>query len=445
MRRSGATAAAAGLRRPHVADVPGPADEQQTHRAGRGPAVGSGRAIALIAATAGVGSASSQFWIPFLAFYFLKLGATSDANALFWLGLSLAGQGLGRIVTGPVWGLLADRYGRKVMFIRALYAASVTGFIAGFATQPWHVVAGYALQGAFSGFNPAAVALVSVTVPRERLRSGLAMVTGAQYLGTTVGPALGAIFVGHLGLRGTILAGASLPAFMAILATIFVPRDEVAAGRPAVDGSPAGGSLRPREFLREVSPQFVIPLFLYFALFAGEQVLRTATPIAIKQISHSALPAGDVGWAFTAAGLGSVIGAFGLSRFAVRSQKTRISLTIIITLQALAHIVLARSRSVPVYVLTLGAIFVAQGAMIPSTNTLIAASVSPSWRGTAFGVSASFQALAFAVGPLATAGFATFSLFAVFLAVGALFLAAAVMIFLGLKEPDLTPAGSPRL
>jgi MFS transporter, DHA1 family, multidrug resistance protein len=427
-----------------VTDAPEQEQTRKPQYTGRGPAFGSARAVALIAATAGVGSASSQFWIPFLAFYFLKLGATSDANALFWLGLSLAGQGAGRIVTGPLWGVLADRYGRKIMFVRALYAASLTGFIAAFATAPWQVVAAYTLQGAFSGFNPAAVALISVSVPRERLRGGLAMVTGAQYLGTTVGPALGALFVGHLGLRGTILAGASLPAFMAILATIFVSRDEVTPRSTAAELGATGG-WRLGEFLRELSPQFAIPLFLYFALFTGEQILRTATPIAIKDIAHSALPAADIGWAFTAAGFGSVIGAFALSRWAVRPRKTRVSLTVIITLQALAHILLARSRAVPVYVLTLGFIFVAQGAMIPSTNTLIAASVSPAWRGTAFGVASSFQAAAFGVGPLTTAVFARFSLFAVFLAVGALFLAAAAMIFLGLKEPDLTPGGSPRL
>jgi DHA1 family multidrug resistance protein-like MFS transporter len=391
----------------------------------------------VVAITAGVGSLSSQFWIPFLAFYFLRLGATSDANALFWLGLALTAQGVGRILTGPLWGMLADRYGRKIMFVRALYAASLTGLVVAFATQPWHVVLAYFFQGSLSGFIPAAVALTSVTVPRHRLRTGLATVTAAQYLGTTLGPAMGAILAASLGLRGAILAGSSLPALMALAATIFVPRDEVAPRPVTANGEKAAGGWRLREFAREISPQFAIPLFLYFVLYAGEQVLRTATPIAIKHISHTALPTTDVGLAFTAAGLGSVIGAFGLSRLAVRPGKTRISLTVIITVQALAHIVLARSNSVPAYVICLGFIFIAQGAMIPSTNTLIAASVSTAWRGTAFGIASSFQAAAFGIGPLTTAAFATFSLFTAFLAVGALFLIAAAVLFLGLREPDL--------
>jgi DHA1 family multidrug resistance protein-like MFS transporter len=403
-----------------------------------------GSPVLAIAVTAGVGSASTQFWIPFLSFYFLRLGATSDANALFWLGLSLSAQGFGRILTGPLWGLLADRYGRKLMFVRALYAASLTGITVAFATQPWHVVVAYFFQGSLSGFIPAAVALTSVTVPRHKLRNGLASVTAAQYLGTTVGPALGAVLAALLGLRGAILAGSTLPALMAVVATILVPRDEVAP-RPAKMAGQSAGGWRLREFMREISPQFAIPLFLYFALFAGEQVLRTATPIAIKEIAHTSLPTAQVGVAFTAAGIGSVIGAFGLSRFAVRPGKTRLSLTLIITVQALAHFVLAKVTSVPPYVFILGAIFIAQGAMIPSTNTLIAASVSSSWRGTAFGIASSFQAAAFVIGPLSTAAFATFSLFSAFLAVGVLFLVAAAVIFFGLREPDLGDPAQVRL
>jgi predicted MFS family arabinose efflux permease len=298
-------------------------------------------------------------------------------------------------------------------------------------------VVAYFCQGALSGFIPAAIALTSVTVPRHQLRAGLASVTAAQYLGTTVGPIIGSVLAATLGLRGAIMAGAAMPALMGVVATIFVPRDQVAP-RPqntSSDGSRDGWRLH--EFMRELTPQFAIPLFLYFALYAGEQVLRTATPFAIKQISGIAVPTAAVGVAFTAAGLGSVIGAFGLSRLAIRPEKTRLTLTAIITVQALLHIVLARSVSVPEYIICLGTIFIAQGAMIPSTNTLIAVSVSPAWRGTAFGIASSFQAAAFAVGPLSTAAFATFSLFASFLAVGSLFLVAAGVIFFGLREPDL--------
>ena len=43
-------------------------------------------AVLTIAAGAGLASLSMNFWIPFLPLYMLELGATSDANALFWVG-----------------------------------------------------------------------------------------------------------------------------------------------------------------------------------------------------------------------------------------------------------------------------------------------------------------------------------------------------------------------
>lgn len=390
--------------------------------------------LAIIAASAGIGSFSTQFWIPFLPFYLLHLGASSDANALFWLALALAGQGVGRILTGPAWGYLADRYGRKAMYVRALYAASLTMLVAGFATAPWHLVLAFSVQGALSGFIPAAVALTSVTVPRHRLAAGLATVTASQYLGTTLGPALGAIFAGFFGFRGAIFFGAAFPSFVALLTTLLVPRDQVAPRRRA-DAPSTGG--RFGEFAQQVSSQLVLALMLYFVLYAAEQVLRTASPLALKQISHITTPTRDVGLAFTAAGIGSVAGSFGLARVVIRPGRMRVSLTAVITAQAMAHIVLARSGSVYAYAFWMGAIFVAQGTMIPATNTLIASSVNAAWRGTAFGVASSFQAAAFILGPLSAAGFATFSIVTGFLAVGAVFLVAAAFLFAFLKEPDL--------
>jgi DHA1 family multidrug resistance protein-like MFS transporter len=391
--------------------------------------------VAIIAISAGIGSFSTQFWIPFLTFYLLRIGATSPANAVFWLALALAGQGIGRILTGPIWGYLADRYGRKPMYVRALYAASLTMLIAGFARAPWYLVAAFSLQGALSGFIPAAVALTSVTVPRHRLSTSLATVTACQYLGTTVGPALGAIFAAFFGFRGAILAGAALPSIMAAIVTLTVARDEVAPRAAAVAGTPERGRLS--QFTRQLSAQFGLALMLYFVLYAGEQVLRTASPIAISVITHVAAPTVDVGVAFTAAGVGSVAGAFGLSRIVIRPHRMRLSLVIVITLQALAHILLATSASAHLYSLWLGVIFFAQGAMIPSTNTLIASSVTPAWRGTAFGVASSFQAAAFILGPLSAAGFATFSIFSGFLAVGGVFLLTGIVLLVFLKEPEI--------
>jgi MFS transporter, DHA1 family, multidrug resistance protein len=395
----------------------------------------SGR-VAVIAATAGTGSFATQFWMPFLPFFLLRIGATSDANALFWLALALSGQGIGRILAGPAWGYAADRYGRKIMYVRALYAASVTTVIAGVATAPWHVIVAFTLQGMLSGFIPAAVALTSVSVPRQRLTGSLAIVTAAQYLGTTVGPALGAIFAGILGLRGAIVAGAMLPSIAALVATMFVPRDEVEL-RPASSEAKLSRRERLRGFASHLSVQLALALFLYFVLYATSNVLRIAAPIAIKQILHGVQATSVVGVAYTASGMGSVIGALALARFVIRPPRVRLSLTAVLLVTAASHLLLALAGSVLLFTAWFTVISMAQGAMIPAANTMIASSVAPAWRGTVFGVASSFQALAFIIGPMSAALFAAFSLPVGFAIVGAFLLLTAGVLATGLREPEL--------
>jgi MFS family permease len=87
-------------------------------------------------------------------------------------------------------------------------------------------------------------------------------------------------------------------------------------------------------------------------------------------------------------------------------------------------------------------ISLAQGAMMPATNTIIAASVPQDRRGTAFGIASSVQALSFIVGPMGAALFAAISFRWGFIGLGAALAATGLAIFLGLREPNLTGRAS---
>src|SRR5512144_1850767 len=147
------------------------------------PSEGALRRITLsIAGGAAVASFAMNFWIPFLPLYMRQIGATSNADALLWVGIATTTQGIARLVSGPFWGVLSDRYGRKLMLVRALFAATLTTVVASFATAPWHIAVALGAQGLFSGFIPAAIALTSVSVPDARLNRSLGTVTGGQYI-----------------------------------------------------------------------------------------------------------------------------------------------------------------------------------------------------------------------------------------------------------------------
>jgi DHA1 family multidrug resistance protein-like MFS transporter len=394
-----------------------------------------GRALGLIAFGTFTASFSFNFWVPFLKFYMQDLGAGSEARALSWVALGMSANGVFRFVGGPFWGVLADRYGRKPMYVRALFGATVTTLTAAFATEPWHVTAAWACQGFFSGFIPAAIALTSVTVPRDRLTNAMGTVQGSQYVGTTLGPALGALMAEAVGLRVAILAAALLPALAGAVVLIGVPRDHVTRAAPVV---PAAGP-RPGKMhalTRDLSMQFAFGLFLYFAVFMMTQLVRTAAPVAIDAIQgHEAK--GATGIAFTVAGLASVVGAFGVARLVGRPGQVRLSLALVTALAAVAHVMLGLSSTVIFFTVWFALTSLAQGAMLPATNTVIAAAVPYERRGTAFGIASSVQALAFIVGPWGAALFAAVSLDLGFILLGLLLAGTALATFAILREPDL--------
>lgn len=396
------------------------------------------RAVFAIAAGSGLASLSMNFWIPFVPLYMKQLGATSDANALFWVGLATGSMGVARLVAGPVWGILSDRYGRRAMFLRALYCASITMAVAAFATQPWHIAAAFMLQGLFSGFIPAAVALTSVSVPDRRLNSSLSMVTGAQYLGNTLGPAIGAVLAVVVGYRGAIIGGAVLPLVAGLFATLAVPKDRVGtvatseeaaddvAERPATNDS-----------IRSLlTSQFVIALGVWFFSLAFSQLLRTALPIALEQIVGAGRATGYSGVAFTLSGLGGVAGVLMAQRF-VRPGLLRLTLIVTSIGVGLAHFVLPLAPDVYVFIAALSGIALLQAAMVPAINTLIAANAPRERRGTAFGLASGVQAVAFMVGPMGAAGFAAYSLNLGFVVLGVLFVVLGVAVRFAVREPDL--------
>jgi MFS transporter, DHA1 family, multidrug resistance protein len=392
-------------------------------------AIGSGAFLA---------SFAMNFWWPFLPLYLQDIGATSDANALFWVGVATTVQGVARLVTGPFWGVLSDRYGRKVMFIRALYAATITTAIAAIAHAPWVIVVSLTMQGLFSGFIPAAIALTSVSVPEHRLERALGIVTAGQYLGGTLGPFAGGLLAWGFGFRGAIVASAILPAVAATWIVFAVPRDSVAP-RLAQAAREGRHRLRPQlgiDWARGFSRIFWVAVFLYFGLFALNQLIRVATPIAIKDIAGEDRAGFLSSIAFGFAGAGSVAGVLLLARALGMKTGLRGTLVILTVLSAAAMPLMAAGGNEWLVIGGLAAFAVANGASMPATNALIASTVEPARRGTAFGLASSAQAIAFMVGPMSAAFFASTSLAAGFLVCGALFLAFAVVVGLFAKAPE---------
>lgn len=386
------------------------------------------RTVLAISAATGGASLLINVWYPFLPLYLLQVGAKDEASALFWVAVGVTSQGVARLLGGPIWGMLSDRVGRKKMFVRALYSAALTAFVLSLIHSPWQVAIALGLQGLLSGFIPAAVALMTVSVPEAKVKDALTFVSGGQYIGTAIGPAVGAGMAIAFGYRGAIFTSGLLVAAVATAVIFLVPADTV---RRTAEAQPSGEhSLPPFK----PTLQFSLAILLYFSLFALGAFRTIATPIALKDIA-----AGDVavvnGVTFALGGLASAIGVWALSSRFLRKRPLRQMLVVMLALSAVGHWLLALSSTEWLYVSAFTAASFLNAAMMPMTNAMIAFNVSRERRGTAFGFASAAQAFGFMAGPMSAAWFASFSLKAGFVVLGVLLVALAILVGAAVREP----------
>ena len=148
--------------------------------------------------------ASFSIVMPFMALYIEELGVKGDMVE-WYTGLSVAISALASALVSPVWGRLADRYGRKPMMIRASMVMTFT--MGGLALVPnvfWLLFL-RTLNGLFAGYVPNATALIASQVPQNRSGYALGTLSTGLTAGVLIGPLLGGTLSEAFGMRGTFL------------------------------------------------------------------------------------------------------------------------------------------------------------------------------------------------------------------------------------------------
>src|SRR5512140_3199577 len=63
--------------------------------------------------------------LPFIPLYVRELGVTDPADVTRWSGFVLSAPFLVSFIATPLWGALGDRYGQKLMVVRALVGSAL--------------------------------------------------------------------------------------------------------------------------------------------------------------------------------------------------------------------------------------------------------------------------------------------------------------------------------
>jgi DHA1 family multidrug resistance protein-like MFS transporter len=192
-----------------------------------------------VTAASFIGFTGFTLVMPFLPLYFEQLGVSDVGEISLWAGLSLGITPAITAFMAPLWGRLADRYGRKIMVERSLISFVVVMAAMAFVSRPWQVLALRAVQGLFAGYGALTLTMAADSAPREHTAYAIGTVQTAQRLGPALGPVIGGLVAQAVGLRHAFFVTSGFYAFAAIL--VGVAYDERLGVKRTEDENRSGG------------------------------------------------------------------------------------------------------------------------------------------------------------------------------------------------------------
>ncbi len=363
---------------------------------------------------------------PFLPLYVQTLGSAWGLSVEFLAGLVFSAQALTMMIASPIWGALADRYGRKLMVERATFGGALIIFLMAFPRSAEELVLLRAIQGMITGVVSANSALVAAVAPRERAGYALGLLQTGLAAGVALGPLLGGVLADTFGYRMTFVVTAGLLLFSGIMVWWGVE------DRPIEARARAGG----RSFWQEwrhvlASPGVVQVYVLRFAARLGRAMLAPILPLLVD-----ALAGGAVGVA-TLTGLVTSSRAFAatlttswLGRLGDRIGHRRM-LQAAAVIIGVAYVLHGVAGSVWQLMVLQALVGVGLGGLNPSMAALLARYTRVGEEGAAYGLDNSVVAAARTVAPMVGAGIAVWvGLRGPFFLAGALYLG----LLLGLAQ-----------
>ena len=151
------------------------------------------RNLYAVTAAGFIGFTGFTLVMPFLPLYFEQLGVADVGDIALWSGVSLGVTPAITALMAPLWGRMADRYGRKLMVQRSLASFVVVMAAMAFVAEPWHVFALRALQGLFAGYGALTLTMAADIAPPGQTAYAIGFVQTAQRIGPALGPVIGGL------------------------------------------------------------------------------------------------------------------------------------------------------------------------------------------------------------------------------------------------------------
>ncbi len=340
-------------------------------------------------------SSSYTMSVPFLPLFLFDLGV-EEGSVNLWAGVVHSAAFLVGAVMAPLWGLMADKYGKRKMVIRAGLSLAVIYALIAFVQTPWQLVGVRMMHGFVGGFVPASMSIVASIAPKEKLGWSLGMMQAGTMTGGILGPLFGGLLAQAFGLRRSFIV-AGIIILLAAVAVIVWVRE----GKAPEPGEVKNKKEKPLTYRMAFRNRQLMTMLLLLVLF--QLSINMFQPLMSLHIAE--LQGGLQGAVLSAGFILSLIGIAGIVASPVwgRLGEQRGYHRILIVCLIASGIVV----SMQFFVKDLWLFAVVQfifglfmAGIGPITNTLVVQSTDEQFRGRSFGLTASANQFGSMLGPL---------------------------------------------
>lgn len=174
--------------------------------------------------------------IPILPFLSPQLGASHMDIALIVSCYAICAG-----LSGPSWGHLSDRIGRKPVIMMCLIGGASSYVMLGLATELWMVYAARAFAGLMAGNFGVATAMMADLTPEEGRTKGMGLIGVAWGLGLILGPLLGGVLSGTDGSFTLPCVVAGVMSLLAVVAAWLLLPESLSSERREANRRYQGG------------------------------------------------------------------------------------------------------------------------------------------------------------------------------------------------------------
>ncbi|MBB3109848.1 MFS family permease [Paenibacillus phyllosphaerae] len=148
--------------------------------------------------------------MPLMPLYVQELHGTA-VNLAFWSGLVGSAAGLSNMVSSPLLGRLSDRIGQERILLVSLIGSALLFIPQAMAGSVWQLLVLRFLQGVFlGGLIPSVNALIRKHTPDGMESRSFSFNSSTLSLGNMIGPIVGGVISGWIGIEGVFITSAVL-------------------------------------------------------------------------------------------------------------------------------------------------------------------------------------------------------------------------------------------